>query len=595
MADQPIRLANFSGYLGDRFTAVDEVLAGDPVDVLVGDYLAEITLAALSARFLADPDRGYVEYFVDQLRPHLAGLAERRIKVVTNAGGFNPAGLAAALRTEIAAAGVALRVAHIEGDNIVGRLGGIQERGHPLTNLDTGEPLSSWPVQPIAANAYLGGWGIARALHEGADIVVCGRVTDASLTVGPAAWWHGWATTDWDRLAGAVLAGHIIECGPQAVGGNFSGFTAIENMLVPGFPIAEIAADGSSVITEHSGDDGIVTVDTVTAQLVYEIQGPRYLNPDVTVHLDTVRLTAVGPDRVRVAGATGSPPSPTTKVAIFGQIGWQQVNTVYVTAPDIERKVELLRRQLERVTPGGVRIRLTTIGTAATEPATQWEATVAVRILATAQDRDALIRLGLARVLGSLYLQSYPGYFTDVAGTQQSKPGPRIEYWPGLLESSTLAHRVVFDDRVLDIAAAEHTSVPVEVAHPEPAPAPTTGPVRRIPLGALAYARSGDKGGNCNVGVWAPEAGAWPWLRGFLSTGEVRRLIPETAALDIVRHEFPELRAVHFVFRGLLGTGGSANDRVDQVGKAVGEYLRAKLVPVPVALLDSLGYTDDTH
>ncbi|NUP28497.1 MAG: DUF1446 domain-containing protein [Nocardia sp.] len=595
MADQPIRLANFSGYLGDRFTAVDEVLAGDPVDVLVGDYLAEITLAALAARFLADPDRGYVEYFVDQLRPHLATLAERRIKVVTNAGGFNPAGLAAALRAEIAAAGVALRVAHIEGDNIVGRLGEIQKRGHPLPNLDTGEPLSSWPVQPIAANAYLGGWGIARALHEGADIVVCGRVTDASLTVGPAAWWHGWATTDWDRLAGAVLAGHIIECGPQAVGGNFSGFTAIENILVPGFPIAEIAADGSSVITEHSGDDGIVTVDTVTAQLVYEIQGPRYLNPDVTVHLDTVRLTAVGPDRVRVAGVTGSPPPPTTKVAIFGQIGWQQVNTVYVTAPDIERKVELLRRQLERVTPGGVRIRLTTIGTAATEPATQWEATVAVRILATAPDRDALVRLGLARVLGSLYLQSYPGYFTDVAGTQQSKPGPRIEYWPGLLESSTLTHRAVLDDRVLDIAAAEHTSVPVEVAHPEPAPAPTTGPVRRIPLGALAYARSGDKGGNCNVGVWAPEAAAWPWLREFLSTGEMRRLIPETAALDIVRHEFPELRAVHFVFRGLLGTGGSANDRVDQVGKAVGEYLRAKLVPVPLTLLDSLGYTDDAH
>ncbi|MFI2333431.1 acyclic terpene utilization AtuA family protein [Nocardia rhamnosiphila] len=595
MADQPIRLANFSGYFGDRFTAVDEVLAGDPVDVLVGDYLAEITLAALAARHLTDPDRGYVEYFVDQLRPHLATLADRRIRVVTNAGGFNPAGLAAALRDELNTAGVGLRVAHVEGDNIASRLTELQRQGHRLENLDTGQPLSEWPVRPIAANAYLGGWGIARALGEGADIVVCGRVTDASLTVGPAAWWHSWRPDDWDRLAGAVLAGHIIECGPQAVGGNFSGFTSVEHLLTPGFPIAEVAADGSSVITKHAGDDGAVTVDTVTAQLVYEIQGPRYLNPDVTVHLDDVRLTADGPDRVRVDRVTGSPPPPTTKVAIFGQIGYQQVNTVYVTAPGIPAKVELLRRQLERVTPEGVRLRLTTLGTAADDPETQWDATVAVRILATAADREALTRLGLARLLGSLYLQSYPGYFTDVAGTQQVRPGPRIEYWPGLLKLDAVGHRVVLDERVLEIAAPEHTAAPEVVAHPEPTEIPTAEPARRVPLGTVAHARSGDKGGNCNVGIWTPYPAAWPWLRAFLSTEEIRRLVPEVKDLDIVRHEFPELRAVHFVFRGLLGTGGSANDRVDQVGKAVGEYLRATLVPIPPLLLDSLGQTHDAH
>ncbi|MCX0273694.1 DUF1446 domain-containing protein [Nocardia zapadnayensis] len=219
-----------------------------------------------------------------------------------------------------------------------------------------------------------------------------------------------------------------------------------------GFNPAGLAAalrDGSSVITKHSGDDGAVTVDTVTAQLVYEIQGPRYLNPDVTVHLDDVRLTADGPDRVRVDWVTGSPPPPTTKVAIFGQIGYRQVNTVYVTAPEIPAKVALLRRQLERVTPEGVHLRLTTLGTAATDPETQWDATAAVRILVTAADREALTRLWLARLLGSLYLQSYPGYFTDVAGTQRVKPGPRIEYWPGLLELDAVAHRVVLDARVL--------------------------------------------------------------------------------------------------------------------------------------------------
>ncbi|MGW0177832.1 acyclic terpene utilization AtuA family protein [Nocardia sp. NPDC003345] len=585
MSDRPIRLANFSGYLGDRFTAVDEVLAGDPVDVLVGDYLAEITLAALAARHHADPTRGYVEYFVDQLRPHLRTIADRGLKVVTNAGGFHPAGLAARLRDESAAAGAGLRIAYIEGDNIVAGLADLQARGHRFDNLDTGKPLSSWPVRPIAANAYLGGRGIARALAGGADIVVCGRVTDASLTAGPAAWWHDWRPDDWNAWAGAVLAGHIIECGPQAVGGNFSGFADIENMLAPGFPVAEIAADGSCVITKHSGDDGAVTVDTVTAQLVYEIQGPRYPNPDVTVHLDAVRLTETGPDRVRVTGVTGSPPPPTTKVAIFGQTGYQQVNTVYVTAPDIAGKVDLLRRQLARVTPDGVELHLTTIGTPAPDPETQWDATVAVRILATAADPEALARLAPARTLGSLYLQSYPGFFTDVAGAQQTRPKPRIEYWPGVLAMDAVGHRAVLDDLVFDIAPAPATAVPEPVPHLEPTGLPTAGPARRVPLGLLAYARSGDKGGNCNVGLWTPFPAAWPWLRRFLSTDEIRRLMPEAKDLDIVRHEFPELRAVHFVFRGLLGTGGSANDRVDQVGKAVGEYLRAKHVPIPETLL----------
>lgn len=595
MADRPVRLANFSGYHGDRFTAVDEIITGDPVDVLVGDYLAEITLAALAARYLADPERGYVEYFVDQLRPHLHTLAERGLKVVTNAGGFNPAGLAAVLRAESAAAGVPLRVAHIEGDNLISQLDRLRAAGHRLANLDTGEPLATWPVTPIAANAYLGGWGIAQALGEGADIVVCGRVTDASLTSGPAAWWHGWGAGAHDELAGAVLAGHIIECGPQAVGGNFSGFAGIEQLAAPGFPIAEIAADGSCVITKHTDHDGAVTVDTVTAQLVYEIQGPHYLNPDVTVHLDKVRLTALAPDRVRVAGATGSPPPPTTKVAVFGQIGYQLVNTVYLTAPDIPRKAELLRRQLDRVRPAGVELHLTQIGTAATAPASQWEATVAVRILATAPDREALLRLGLPRVLGSLYLQSYPGYFQDVAAVPQTAPTPRIEYWPALLDRQAIDHRVVLDERIVESPSPAAGPVRPQPVHPEPAGYPVAEPTRPERLAALTYARSGDKGGNCNVGVWTPYPQAWPWLREFLSTGTVRELLPEVKDLDIVRHEFPELRAVHFVLRGLLGTGGSANTRVDQVGKAVGEYLRAAVVPIPQNLLDSLERLDDSY
>ncbi len=593
MGGRPIRIANFSGYLGDRYTAVDEALAGDQVDVLVGDYLAEVTLAALSARYQQDPARGYVEYFVDQIRPHLGTIAQRGTKVVTNAGGFHPAALAEVIRRQIVDAGLELTVAHVEGDNVVSRLAELQDAGYSLTNLDTGEPLSSWGVRPIAANAYLGGWGITAALAEGTDIVICGRVTDASLTAGAAAWWHAWSRADWDALAGAVLAGHVIECGPQAVGGNFSGFTTIPAMLVPGFPIAEVASDGTSVITKHARDGGAVTVDTVTAQIVYEIQGPRYLNPDVTVDLEDVRLAAVGPDRVAISAASGSPPPPTTKVAVFGQIGYTVVNTVFVTAPNVDEKVDLLRAQIGRDLPEGVELDITRIGTAATDPDTQWDATVALRVLAASRDIEPLRQLDLPRRLGSLYLQSIPGFFHDGAATWRHKPRPRIDYWPALLPMKVVAHRAVLHDgRSVEITPSVQTEVSNQPVHPEPADMPLADRVCHAPLGTIVYARSGDKGGNSNVGIWVTAPEAWPWLRQFLSTAELRRLMPEVKDLDIVRHEFPHLRAVHFVLRGLLGTGGSSNPRVDQVGKAVGEYLRAKHVLIPEDLLNTGKGTD---
>ncbi|GAB90351.1 acyclic terpene utilization AtuA family protein [Gordonia rhizosphera] len=595
MVRGPIRIANFSGYLGDRRSGIDEAMAGDPIDVLIGDYLAEITLASLSAAYQRDPGRGYVEYFVDQIRPHLPAIAERGIKVVTNAGGFHPAQLAAVLRTEAAAVGVELSVAHIDGDNIVADLPRLREQGHRLDNLDGGAPMSDWRATPFAANAYLGGWGVAAALGGGADIVVCGRVTDASLTAGPAAWWHQWAPDDWDAIAGGVVAGHIIECGAHAVGGNFSGFLDIPHMTVPGFPIAEIAADGTCVITKHTRDGGAVTVDTVTAQLVYEIQGPLYLNPDVSVHLDDVRLEDVGPDRVRVAGTTGSPPPPTTKVALFGPVGYTLVNTVYVTAPHVPEKVALIREQLERELPDEVELDLTPLGVAAEDPESQWAATVPLRVMVTAPTAAALAEADIGRRLGSLYLQSIPGFFHDVAAGLTSKPRPRVDYWPGLLPMTALDHRAVLDDgRTVTVPAPQHTEILTQPTHPEPEEAPLSDRVRRVPLGTVTHARSGDKGGNSNVGIWTPDPKVWPWLRRFLTTDEIRRLVPDAKDLDIVRHEFPELRAVHFVLRGLLGTGGSSNTRVDQVGKAIGEYIRARQVLIPDELLaDGPAFADD--
>jgi len=587
---QPIRIVGFSGYLGDRFSAFDEAMACEDVDVLVGDYLAEFTLAGLSAR--RDEGRaGYVGYFVEQLTPHLHQLAARGRRVVINAGGFDPAGLARSLRERATAAGVELRVAHVEGDDILDRIEDLPAAGHDLRHLDTGAPFAQWEQAPLSAHAYLGGWGIAAALEAGADIVVCGRVTDASLTVGPAAWWHGWSRTDWDRLAGAVVAGHIIECTAHAVGGNFSGFAEIPDMVMPGLPIAEIAADGSSVITKCRDHGGAVTTDTVTAQLVYEIQGPRYLNPDVTVDLEPVRLELIGPDRVAVAGAAGSPPPPTTKVALFAQTGYQAVTTVFVTGIDAAEKIDLLRAQVESMFEGAQfsDLEITPLGVAAPDPASQWEATIAVRIMATARERKPLEHRNFAARIGSLYLSSYPGFYQDTALAPTSGVRPRVGYWPGVLATEAVRHEVVLDDGERIVVAPPAVTETVEQAvHPEPASDEELGgePTRLAALGTVAYARCGDKGANSNVGIWAREERAWPWLRDTLTSARLRELAPELADLEIDRHEFPQLRAVHFVLRGLLAPAGSNNLRVDQVGKAVGEYLRSKHLEIPVTLLE---------
>ncbi len=583
MTKRPVRIANFSGYFGDRYTAIDEVMAGDPVDVLMGDYLAEITLAALAKGYLRNPDEGYVEYFVDQLKPHLRTIAERHCKVVTNAGGFNPRALAAALKTLIAKHKLDLRVAYVDGDNILGALPALYDAGHRFESLDTGLPLASWGHEPIVANAYLGGWGIAAALEGGADIVVCGRVTDASLTLGPAAWWHGWKRDQWSRLASAVVAGHIIECGAHATGGNFAGFQSIPGMVKPGFPIAEIAEDGTTIITKHGSNGGAVTVDTVTAQLLYEIQGPRYLNPDVTAHIDSVKIVSEGPDRVRIFGIEGSPPPATTKVAVFAQIGYQIVKLVFATGLNIEAKVDLLRAQIQDlIRDSGIdELQVTQLGAPAGDPKSQWESTATIRIMATARSEEALSPKNFALKVDSLYLSSFPGFFTDTAALPVVNPRPRIEYWPALLDQSVLQHNVTHDDGTeVIIEPPQQTKASAQPVHNEPKSAHFSD-TRLLPLGCIAYARCGDKGGNSNIGIWTPNPDAWPWLQSTLSTEKFRQLFPDAGNLKVTRHEFPHLRSVHFIVHGLFGNGGSSNLRVDQIGKAIGEYILARDVEIP--------------
>ncbi|MEG3627382.1 acyclic terpene utilization AtuA family protein [Streptomyces poriticola] len=557
---RPLRIGNASGFYGDRFDAMREMLTGGPLDVLTGDYLAELTMLILGRDRLKDPDAGYARTFLRQLEECLGLAHERGVKIVSNAGGLNPAGLAAAVRALAERLGIPVRVAHVEGDDLRDRYPG-----------------------SLAAHAYLGGFGIAECLRAGADVVITGRVTDAALVTGPAAAHFGWAPTEYDRLAGAVVAGHLLECGAQVTGGNYA-FFGEGDIRRPGFPLAELSADGSSVITKHDATGGLVDTGTVTAQLLYETGGARYAGPDVTARLDTVRLRQDGPDRVRIGGVRGEAPPPTLKVGRNRLGGFRNEVVFVLTGLDIEAKAALVREQmtqaLAKSPPADVRWDL--VRTDRPDAATEETASALLRLVVRDPDQQAVGR-ALSGAAVELALASYPGFHV------LAPPGKGAPY--GVFEADHVPQdtvgqaAVLHDGRRIAVPAPHDTAVLTDVPEPplpEPLPA---GPVRRAPLGLVAGARSGDKGGNANVGVWARTDDAWRWLAHELTADRFRELIPEARDLPVTRHTLPGLRALNFVVEGILGEGVAAQARFDPQAKALGEWLRARHLDIPEVLL----------
>jgi hypothetical protein len=558
-----IRIGNASGFYGDRFAAVREMLTGGSLDVLTGDYLAELTMLILGRDRMRDPRLGYAKTFLRQMEENLGLALDRGVKIVANAGGLNPAGLAAALRELAERLGLTVRIAHVEGDDLIGR----------AAELGLGQPLT--------ANAYLGAWGIAACLDAGADVVVTGRVTDASVIVGPAAARFGWDPSDYDRLAGAVVAGHVIECGAQATGGNYA-FFAEHDIRRPGFPIAEIHEDGSSVITKHPGTGGAVTVGTVTAQLLYEISGARYAGPDVTARFDTIELSQEDTDRVRISGVRGEAPPPTLKVSLNSLGGFRNEMVFVLTGLDIEAKAALVEQQLTDAFGDRppAEVRWTLARTDHPDAAVEEEASAFLRCAVKDADQKVVGR-AFSNAAVEIALASYPGFHVT------SPPGDASPYGlftPGYVDAKLVEQVAIVDGERTVIPAAPETRELAPVDEPE-LPDPLTGPTKRVPLGRIAGARSGDKGGDANVGVWVRTDDAWRWLVHALTVEEFQRLLPETADLTVTRHVLPNLRAVNFVVEGLLGAGVAAQARFDPQAKAVGEWLRARHMDIPEVLL----------
>jgi hypothetical protein len=565
----PLRIGNASGFYGDRFDALREMLTGGPLDVVTGDYLAELTMLILGRSRLKDPEKGYATTFLRQLEEGLGLAHERGVRIVANAGGLNPAGLADAVRKLAAKAGVPVRVAHVEGDSL---------------------PV---PDGYLTANAYLGGSGIAACLRAGADVVVTGRVTDAALVTGPAAAHFGWGPDDLDALAGAVVAGHVLECGTQATGGNHAFFGAYDprRLRRPGFPLAEIHADGSSVITKHDGTGGVVDLSTVTAQLLYETGGARYAGPDVTARLDTVKLTPDGPDRVRIDGVRGEAPPPTLKAGLTRLGGWRNEVVFVLTGLEIEAKADLVKDQFaDALERGGGRppaeVRWELARTDHADADTEERAGALLRLVVRDQNAEAVGR-AVSGTAVELALGSYPGFHVT------APPGKGAPY--GVFEArpvpaADVEHTAVLPDGRREIQEPPaRTRELTEVDAPQrPEPYPVGTPTRRAPLGLVAGARSGDKGGDANVGVWVRGDDAWRWLAHELTVRRFKELLPETADLTVVRHVLPNLRALNFTVHGLLGEGVAAQARFDPQAKAVGEWLRSRWLPVPVPLLEGV-------
>ena len=563
-----LRIGNCSGFYGDRLSAMREMLEGGELDVLTGDYLAELTMLILGKDTMKDPSLGYARTFVRQVEDCLGLALEKKVKIVSNAGGLNPAGLADKLREVAKGLGLDPQIAHVEGDD--------------LRSLGFDGALT--------ANAYLGGFGIAAALTAGADIVVTGRVTDASVVVGPAVAHFGWTPTSYDELAHAVVAGHILECGTQATGGNFSGFRTLPHDGAPlGFPLAEMESDGSFIVTKQGGTGGAVTVDTVTAQLVYEIQTTSYLNPDVTTHLESVQLAQAADDRVQVSGVHGTAPPETLKVCVNTLGGFRNSMEFVLTGLDIEAKADWLQSQLS---PALTAETVAWNRGATPMPNADTEEGASCVLRCTVMDPDAaVVGKQFTGPAVELALGSYPGF------TMTAPPGPGTPYGvyrPEYVDRSAVTHTVVHADGRREVIAdpTDFSAIDPRVGvRPSPYPARADSITRRAALGSFVYARSGDKGGDANLGLWVKHDGSplyearVNWLAKMITPKKVRELIPEAADLEVEVFVLPNLGGVNVLIRGLLGEGVAASTRFDPQAKGLGEWVRSRLVHVQEDLL----------
>ena len=586
-----IKIANCSGFYGDKLSAAKDLVDGGPIDVLTGDYLAELTMAILfGQKMQRGEDKGYVGTFLKQINQIAKSCKEKNIKIVSNAGGLNPKSMAIEIEKILKEQSIDMKVAYIDGDDLMPTISNLKKSGEEFKNIDKGKKLDESGYSPLTANAYLGAWGIKEALDKGADIVVCPRVTDAAVVIGPAAWKFNWKRDNYDALAGALAAGHIIECGCQATGGNYAFFKEVESFDNVGYPIAEIYEDGSFYVTKHPDTGGLVSTGTVTAQLLYEINSPAYVNPDVIAHFDTLKIEEVEKDKVYVSGCRGSSPPDKHKVCINLAGGFRNGMEIILTGLDIEDKAKVFTDALFNSVGGRKQFDEVSIQLHRTDkenPNSNEEAMASLLVSVKSKDQNLVGRLFSAKII-ELALANIPGFFAQ-GGVKSS--GPVIIYWPALVNSKHIKEKVHIDGEEIEVIPTSQLELEEIYYQKEPIKIKKIKKEdeKEIYFGEIYGTRSGDKGGCANLGVWAKNADSFAFLHDFLTVEKLKELLPDLNQYKIERFELANINSLNFYIHDILQDGVSSNDKKDGQAKSLGEYLRAKKVKVPQSIIGDIG------
>ena len=585
-----IKIANCSGFYGDKLSAAKDLVDGGPIDVLTGDYLAELTMAILfGQKMQRGEDKGYVGTFLKQINQIAKSCKEKNIKIVSNAGGLNPKSMANEIEKILKQQSINMKVAYIDGDDLMPIIPELSELGEEFKNIDKDIKLNESDYSPLTANAYLGAWGIKEALDKGADIVVCPRVTDAAVVIGPAAWKFNWERDSYDSLAGALAAGHIIECGCQATGGNYAFFKEVKSFDNIGYPIAEIYEDGSFFITKHPNTGGLVSCGTVTAQLLYEINSPAYVNPDVIAHFDTLKIEEVEEDRVYVSGCRGSSPPDKHKVCINLAGGFRNGMEIILTGLDIEAKAKVFTDALFNSVGGKKQFDEVSIQLHRTDkenPITNEEAMASLLVSVKSKDQNLVGRLFSAKII-ELALANIPGFFAQ-GGVKPS--GPVIVYWPSLVNSKHIKEKVHIDGKEIEVIPTSQLELDEIYYQKEPIKIKKIKKEdeKQIYFGEIYGTRSGDKGGCANLGVWAKNSDSFAFLHNFLTVKKLKELLPDLNQFKIERFELANINSLNFYIHDILQDGISSNDKKDGQAKSLGEYLRAKKIKVPQSIIGEI-------
>ena len=586
-----IKIANCSGFYGDKLSAAKDLVDGGPIDVLTGDYLAELTMAILfGQKMQRGEDKGYVGTFLKQINQIAKSCKEKNIKIVSNAGGLNPKSMAIEIEKILKEQSIDMKVAYIDGDDLMPTISNLKKSGEEFKNIDKGKKLDESGYSPLTANAYLGAWGIKEALDKGADIVVCPRVTDAAVVIGPTAWKFNWKRDNYDSLAGALAAGHIIECGCQATGGNYAFFKEVESFDNVGYPIAEIYEDGSFYVTKHPDTGGLVSTGTVTAQLLYEINSPAYVNPDVIAHFDTLKIEEVEKDKVYVSGCRGSSPPDKHKVCINLAGGFRNGMEIILTGLDIEDKAKVFTDALFNSVGGRKQFDEVSIQLHRTDkenPNSNEEAMASLLVSVKSKDQNLVGRLFSAKII-ELALANIPGFFAQ-GGVKSS--GPVIIYWPALVDSKHIKEKVHIDDEEIEVIPTSQLELEEIYYQKEPIKIKKIKKEdeKEIYFGEIYGTRSGDKGGCANLGVWAKNVNSFAFLHDFLTVKKLKELLPDLNQYKIERFELANINSLNFYIHDILQDGVSSNDKKDGQAKSLGEYLRAKKVKVPQSIIGDIG------